>query len=85
VPPLYRLIIQPSAEREVRALPTADIKRIARRIQLLASSPRPPACRKLSDTVFRIRQGDYRILYEVDDKTRTVVILKVGHRREVYR
>lgn len=85
MPPRYRLIIQPSAEREVRALPKTDLKRIARRIQLLATNPRPPGCRKLSDTLFRIRQGLYRILYEVHDKTRTVTILKVGHRREIYR
>ncbi|MFQ5778378.1 MAG: type II toxin-antitoxin system RelE/ParE family toxin [Terriglobia bacterium] len=85
MPPAYQLIIQPSAERDLRSLPKTDIKRIARRIQFLVGNPRPAGCRKLSDTTFRVRQGDYRILYDVDDKARTVTFLKIGHRREVYR
>lgn len=81
----YRLFFSRSARRELERLRKPDIERVVKRLQLLATSPRPPGCRKLSDTLFRVRQGDYRILYEVDDQAYTVTILKIGHRREVYR
>lgn len=82
----YQLIILPSAEREIRSLPRADIPRVRSRIQLLMENPRPAGCKKLIGQVgYRVRQGDYRILYEVDDAQRIVTISKVRHRREVYR
>ena len=86
MPSPYQLIIQPTAERNIRSLPKDDIRRITHRIQLLPATPRPPGCKKLGEPdIYRVRQGDYRILYRVDDETRSVTILKVGHRREVYR
>ncbi|HEY5284190.1 MAG TPA: type II toxin-antitoxin system RelE/ParE family toxin, partial [Polyangia bacterium] len=64
----------------------AGCQRVIAKIQLLASNPRPPGCEKLSGAEkYRIRQGDYRILYEIDDAAKLVTIVKVGNRREVYR
>ena len=82
----YSLVIKKSAERELRALPKADVRRVTERIRGLAHNPRPPGNEKLSGQErYRIRQGDYRIVYAVDDERRVVEIVKVGHRREVYR
>jgi mRNA interferase RelE/StbE len=86
VPALYSLRIKRSAEKELRRIPKTDLRRIVRKIDSLATDPRPASCEKLfGDNVYRIRQGDYRILYTVDDDERVVEIIKVGHRREVYR
>ena len=82
----YNLITKKSAERELRATPKQDMRRIVARIQGLAQDPRPSGCEKLSERErYRVRQGDYRIIYAVDDESRTVEIVKIGHRREVYR
>jgi len=82
----YRLQIKRSAEKELRGLPKEDLARVARRIEQLKNDPRPPGCEKLFDVdCYRVRQGDYRILYTVDDKQRVIEIYKIGHRREVYR
>jgi mRNA interferase RelE/StbE len=63
-----------------------DLARVTKRIEGLAADPRPPGCEKLSgQDRYRVRQGDYRILYEVDDPGLVVTIVKIGHRREVYR
>ena len=64
-----------------------DRQRVVRRIAALATEPRPCGCEKLTGatSVYRVRQGHYRIVYLVDDAARTVDVLKVGHRREVYR
>ena len=84
----YRLLIKPSAAKEIEAIGTKrDRQRIVNRIEALAAGPRPPGCEKLAgpSALFRVRQGPYRIIYTVDDPTRAIVIVKVGHRREVYR
>ena len=82
----YRLLIKPSAARELEAVPPKDRRRIATRIQRLAAEPRPVGAEKLSgQEKYRLRQGDYRILFSLDDADLTVVIVKIGHRREVYR
>lgn len=82
----YRIEIVRSAEKELRAVPSPDLSRVVKRIRALASNPRPPAGEKLSGAEgFRVRQGDWRIVYQVDDAARSVLILKIGHRREVYR
>ncbi|HXI58673.1 MAG TPA: type II toxin-antitoxin system RelE/ParE family toxin [Polyangia bacterium] len=63
-----------------------DLSRIVERIQALAVAPRPPGSEKLSgEEKYRIRQGNYRVLYEVDDAARKVTVVRVAHRREVYR
>lgn len=84
----YRLLVKPSAAKEIKAIGVKrDRQRIVSRIQALAAEPRPPGCEKLAglSALFRIRQGHYRVIYTVDDAQRTVEIVKVGHRREVYR
>ena len=82
----YNLITKKSAERELRAIPKQDMRRISARIQGLAQHPRPSGCEKLSEHErYRVREGDYRIVYAVDDELRTVEIVKIGHRREVFR
>ncbi|RPI08707.1 MAG: type II toxin-antitoxin system RelE/ParE family toxin [Zetaproteobacteria bacterium] len=82
----YRVVIKRSAERELRAIPVPDLPRVVARVQGLANQPRPSGCEKLSgQDRYRIRQGDYRIVYAVSDKERLVEIIRIGHRREVYR
>ncbi|MEP6601179.1 MAG: type II toxin-antitoxin system RelE/ParE family toxin [Nitrospirota bacterium] len=82
----YRVVINKSAERELRALPKEDLRRIADRIGSLAQNCRPHGNEKLSgEKRYRIRQGDFRIVYAIDDEARIVEIVKIGHRREVYR
>jgi mRNA interferase RelE/StbE len=82
----YRLEVKRSAAREIGDLRKVDCQRVVAKIQLLASDPRPNGCEKLSGAEkYRIRQGDYRILYEIDDSTKLATIVKVGNRREVYR
>lgn len=82
----YSLTIRRSAAREIEALPKVDRIRVVERIQRLADDPRPPGCEKLSgEEKYRVRQGDYRILYEVADAIITVIVVKIGHRRDVYR
>ena len=84
----YRLLIKASAGRELERLGTrADRLRIVDRIQTLAEDPRPHGCEKLAGYAdrFRIRQGNYRVVYLVDDKQREVTIFKVGDRKDIYR
>lgn len=82
----YTVIIQPSAEREFLKLPRSVLLRAQQKIWALESVPRPRGCRKLKDTdIYRYRIGTYRVLYSIDDKKQQVVILAIGHRREVYR
>jgi mRNA interferase RelE/StbE len=84
----YRLLIKPSAGKEIEALgQKKDRQRIVNRIAALASEPRPAGSEKLAGVEwrYRIRQGQFRIVYAVDDASRTIEVVKVGHRREVYR
>jgi mRNA interferase RelE/StbE len=84
----YSLTIKRSAARELDAVePRAQRRRLVARIQFLAKEPRPPGAQKLAGAggLFRVRQGDFRILYEIDDAKQAVVVIKIGHRREVYR
>ena len=81
----YSLLIKRSAARELEELPAKDRHRIIARIQGLAGQPRPPNSEKLAgEEKYRLRQGDYRILYSVDDAAQDVTVVKIGHRREVY-
>ena len=82
----YSVLVKRSAAKELEALPLKDRRRVARRIQGLAAEPRPAGCEKLSgQEKFRLRQGDYRNLYAVNDTEMTVTVVKLGHRRDVYR
>lgn len=83
---VYSSTIKRSAEKDLRVLPKADLKKVIKKIQTLAANPRPVGHQKVSgETPYRVRQGDYRILYTVDDKDWIVDIVKVGHRKEVYK
>jgi mRNA interferase RelE/StbE len=82
----YKLLIKPSAVKELEALPAKDRRRLVARLQRLSSDPRPPGSEKLSGhDLYRIRQGNYRVLYSVEDLALIVLVIKVGHRRDVYR
>ena len=82
----YSLEIKRSAVKELAALPRRDRARIVTRIQALAHEPRPAGCEKLSGQErYRIRQGDYRVLYEIRDEVLVVTVVRIGHRRAVYR
>jgi mRNA interferase RelE/StbE len=82
----YRLLIKPSAVKEIEALPKTDRRRVVARIQKLSDDPRPPGSEKLSGhEQYRVRQGKYRVLYAIEDTDLIVVVVKVGHRRDVYR
>jgi mRNA interferase RelE/StbE len=82
----YDLRIKRSAEKELRAVSRPDLPKLIDRIRSLAREPRPPGCQKLSgQEAYRVRQGDYRVIYTVNDQARLIEIVKVGHRKEVSR
>ena len=82
----YEVEIVRSAEKEMRSLAKDVALRIGQKLLTLAKEPRPKGCRKLRGTPFyRLRMGHYRVVYMVDDERRKVVIMSVGHRRDVYR
>lgn len=82
----YSILFTRSAAKELERVPTKDRHRIVTRIGALADNPRPVGAEKLSgDDKYRIRQGDYRILYEIVDANLIVTVVRIGNRREVYR
>ncbi len=83
----FRVLIKPSAVKELEAIPgKKDRQRIVRRIERLTDDPRPPACQKLSTReLYRIRQGNFRIIYEIRDALLVVSVVKVSDRKQVYR
>lgn len=82
----YNVLITKSASKELEAVPLKDRQRIVTRIRGLANDPRPSACEKLSgEYKYRLRQGDYRILYEIIDADLIVTVVRIGDRKDVYR
>jgi mRNA interferase RelE/StbE len=82
----YRVLILRRAQRELAQLPTEVYERIRDAIRALAEDPRPPNGLKLTGrTGWRMRVGDYRMIYEIDDSQQVVTVLHVGHRRDIYR
>ncbi len=83
----HRLEISRTAERQLRKLPADDRRRVARAMLALGEEPHPPGSRKLTgyDDVFRVRVGVYRIIYSVAGRTLVIIILKIGHRKDIYR
>ena len=82
----YKVEIKRSAAKELEQLPPKERARVVTRIQTLATDPRPPGAEKLSGQErYRVRQGNYRILYEIHDALVVVIVVKIGHRRDVYR
>ncbi len=81
----YEIVLKSSVAKDLRRIPNKDVRRILDRIEALASNPRPEGCVKLSALDrYRVRQGVYRIVYEIMDTDLIVQIVKVAHRREVY-
>jgi mRNA interferase RelE/StbE len=82
----YSLSILRRAQKELAQIPHGDYERIVEAIRGLAENPRPVGCRKLAAREgWRIRVGDFRVIYEIDDGQRSVTVLHVGNRRDVYR
>jgi len=83
----YAVTFARSSRKELQALPTSIASRILDKIELLVSEPRPPGSIKLSGTaaLWRLRVGEYRVVYELDDKNHTIDVTVVRHRREAYR
>lgn len=83
----YKVAFKPSAADALRRLPRKVQAQVIRKVESLAADPRPRGCTKLagSELLWRVRAGDYRVVYEVRDDVLTVVVLKVAHRSHVYR
>ncbi len=82
----YELVFKETVAKDLRPIPKKDVQRILKKIDLLADDPRPNGSEKLSGVEkYRIRQGNYRILYTIEDTVVTVTIVKIGHRRDVYK
>ncbi|MHB8085087.1 MAG: type II toxin-antitoxin system RelE family toxin [Dehalococcoidia bacterium] len=82
----YKVYFKASVEKDLRAFPKRDLKKILNRIFALSKDPRPVGCEKLTGQErYRIRQGRYRIVYSIQDDQLTVWVVKVGHRKDIYR
>ena len=82
----YQISYKPSVEKELRSLDRQQLQAVVKRIQALADNPRPYGSIRLQgiERLYRVRQGDYRIIYRIDDDALVVLIIKLGHRREIY-
>ena len=82
----YKIFFKKSVEKDFKVIPKKDLVKILERIETLAEDPRPSGCEKLSgQQKYRLRQGRYRILYSVQDDELTIWVVKVGHRKDIYR
>jgi mRNA interferase RelE/StbE len=83
----YRIEVAPTAARQLRKLDPPARRRIQAAVELLAQQPRPAGANKLvgGNNEWRVRTGDYRIIYEIHDQVLLVLVLAVGHRRDIYR
>jgi mRNA interferase RelE/StbE len=82
----YRIFFKRSVEKDLSSIPKKDVRKILDRIKTLENDPRPPGCEKVTGQErFRLRQGLYRIVYSIQDDELTIWVVKVGHRKDVYR
>ena len=83
----YRILIGPAAQRDLRSLPRKILRQVDAKILALAHNPRPPGSKKLEggQDLWRIRSGDFRILYQIHDDILRILVVRVGNRRDVYR
>ncbi len=83
---MYQLSLNNSVQKQLDKISYNEVKRISSKLLQLTHNPRPAGCKKLhSEKGYRMRIGDYRILYEIDDRRKTVTIFKIAHRKDVYR
>lgn len=83
---MYQIELRRRAQRALDRLPKTDFQAVIEAIKELAQTPRPRGVEKVKNTgLWRIRQGDYRIIYAIDDNQQIIIIVRVGHRREIYR
>ena len=83
---MYQIEVRRRAQRALDRLPKSDFQAVIEAIRGLAQTPRPRGIEKVKTTgLWRVRQGDYRIIYAIDDNERLVTVVRVGHRREIYR
>jgi mRNA interferase RelE/StbE len=82
----YKIFFKKSVQKDFNSIPKKDLKKILDRIEALAEDPRPPGCEKLTGQQrYRLRQGQYRILYSIQDDELTVWVVKIGHRKDICR
>ena len=82
----YKIYFKKSVEKDFKVIPKKDLVKILERIEALGEDPRPPGCEKLTGhQKYRLRQGRYRILYSIQDDELTIWVVKVGHRKDIYR
>ncbi len=83
---MYKIELRRRAQRALDRLPKTDFRAVVGAIKELAQTPRPRGVEKVKSTgLWRIRQGDYRIIYAIDDSQQIIIVVRVGHRREIYR
>ncbi len=83
----YKIQVSGTAEKVLKKIPKKDIVKVVQAIQQLAINPFPEGCRKLKgeEDIYRVRQGNYRIIYEIEGKKLVILILKIGHRKDIYK
>jgi mRNA interferase RelE/StbE len=82
----YEILLKPAAQRQLKKLPGAVQRELVALIERLSQDPRPPGCKKLKgrQSQYRVRLGDYRVIYSIEEMALVVRIIKVGHRRDIY-
>ncbi|HEV2198901.1 MAG TPA: type II toxin-antitoxin system RelE/ParE family toxin [Bryobacteraceae bacterium] len=82
----YAVEVKPPARKELEALPNSVLSRVVRKLESLGNTPRPAGCKKLKGfkDQWRVRVGDWRVVYIVDDTAKVVTVTRIAHRREVY-
>ena len=82
----YKIEIKKSAIKELNSIPQKDIQKIITKIHFLSSNPKPQGCTKLTNREdYRIRVGNYRIIYSINEDILIITVIKIGHRKEIYR
>jgi len=82
----YEIFFKESVWKDLKSIPKSDLKRILSRIEKLGETPRPMGCEKLTSMdLYRVRQGKYRIVYSIQDNELTIWVIKIGHRKNIYR
>ena len=82
----YKIYFRKSAAKELGKLPRPEVQKVIQRIESLAIDPRPASCEKLTgQEAYRIRQGNYRIIYSIQDNELTIWVVKIGHRKDIYK